>query len=137
MLYNCGMIFFILSFFVGYILSIGLVRLRTFRLSAQVGEHIERRCSRSRGEDVTITDVIIKPPDRNELGMWMMSCPEAMGWDSWVFWKKQWDLRLDEPSWIWIWAKPVQLFLGTNSQHSKNGVSLSPRVESLKVKKVI
>ena len=59
------MICFILSFFVGYILSFGLVRLRTIRLSAQIGAHIEHRCSRSRGEDVTITDVIIKTPDRN------------------------------------------------------------------------
>ena len=41
--------FFILSFFVGYILSFGLVRLRTIRLSARLGAHIERRCSRSRG----------------------------------------------------------------------------------------
>ena len=62
-LYNCGMIFFILSFFVGYILSFGLVRLRTIRLSARAGAHIEFRCSRSSAEDVTITDVIIKTPD--------------------------------------------------------------------------
>ena len=27
------------------------------------------------------------PEQRNVL--WMTSCPEAMGWDSWVFWKKQ------------------------------------------------
>ena len=40
-LYNCGMIFFILSFFLGYILSFGLVRLRTIRLSARAGAHIE------------------------------------------------------------------------------------------------
>ena len=53
---------FILSFFVGYILSFGLVRLRTIQLSARVGAHIERRSSRSHGEDVTITDVIIKTP---------------------------------------------------------------------------
>ena len=30
----CGRIFFIISFFVGYILSFGFVWLRTFRLSA-------------------------------------------------------------------------------------------------------
>ena len=58
------MFFFILSFFVGYILSFGLVWLRTIWLSARAGAHIERRCSRSLGEDVTITDVIIKTPDR-------------------------------------------------------------------------
>ena len=56
--------FFILSFFVGYILSFCLVRLRTVRLSARAGAHIECRCSRSRTEDVTITNVIIKTPDR-------------------------------------------------------------------------
>ena len=55
--------FFISSFFVGYILSFGLVRLRTIRLSARAGAHIECRCSRSGAEDVTITDVIIKTPD--------------------------------------------------------------------------
>ena len=63
---NCGMIFFfILSFFVGYILSFGLVRLRTIRLSlsARAGTHIECRCSPACGEDVTITDVIIKTRD--------------------------------------------------------------------------
>ena len=42
----------------------------------------------------------------------MTSCPEAMGWDSWVFWKKQW-----VEIWDWtkrvairIWARPNQLF---------------------------
>ena len=68
LLYNCGIIFFILSFFVRYILSFGLVRLRTIRLSARVVAHIERRCSRSFGEDVTITDVIVKTPDRKWTG---------------------------------------------------------------------
>ena len=38
--YNCVRIFFILSFFVLYILSFGLVRLRTLRLSAWVGAHM-------------------------------------------------------------------------------------------------
>ena len=94
--------FFLYYPFVGYILSFGLVRLRTFRLSARVGAHIERRCSCLPGEDVIITDVIIKTPDRKcDWGMWMTSCPEAMGWDSWVFWKKQsWDLNLDGASWF-------------------------------------
>ena len=58
------MTFFILSFFVGYILSFGLVRLRTIRFSARAGTHIERRCSRSCAEDVTMTEVIIKNPDK-------------------------------------------------------------------------
>ena len=55
--------FFMLSFVVGYILSFGLVRVRTIRRSARAGAHIECRCSRSRPKDVTITDVIIKTPD--------------------------------------------------------------------------
>ena len=59
---------FILSFFVGYILSFGLVRLRTIRLSAWVEAHIEHRCSHLHGEDVTITDIIIKTLDRNGTG---------------------------------------------------------------------
>ena len=62
MLYNCGRIFFILSFFVGYILSFGMVRLRTIRFCAHAWTHIE--CSsRLRVEDVTITNVLIKTPD--------------------------------------------------------------------------
>ena len=62
------MIYFILSFFVGFILSFGLVKLRTIRLSAHAGIHNERRSSRSRAEDVIITDVIIKTQIGNELG---------------------------------------------------------------------
>ena len=55
--------FFILSFFVGYILSFGLVRLRTIRLSARAGAHIE--CSsRLRVENEIITNAIIKTPER-------------------------------------------------------------------------
>ena len=96
--------FFILSFFVGYILSYGLVRLRTFQLTARVRAHIERRCSRSRGEDVTITDVITKTPDRK--------CTRVC----WVS-----ELRADAGRTVSI----IKI------------VSLSPRVENLKVKNVI
>ena len=50
-------------FSVGYSLSFGLVRLRTIRLSAGADAHIE--CySCSLLENVTITNVIIKTPDR-------------------------------------------------------------------------
>ena len=73
-LYNCEMIFFILSFFVGYILSFGLVRLRTIRLGTCTGTHIERMCSCSRTEDVTITDFIIKTPD----GKWDWDVNDVM-----------------------------------------------------------
>ena len=74
MLYNCGMIFFILSFFVGYILSFSLVKLKTIRLSARAGAHIEFRCSRSCKEDVTTTDVMIKNPD----GKWIWDANDVM-----------------------------------------------------------
>ena len=81
--------------------------------------------------------------------MWMTSCPETMGWGFWVIFEKK---RLVE---IWSWTKRVDfLDLGEaspvgstrcaarggvrwNNHHSKNCVSLSPRVENLKVKKVI
>ena len=94
--------FFILSFFVGYILSFGLVRLRTIRLSARVGAHIERRRSRSRGEDVTITDVIIKPRIVNGTGDVNDVMPGSDGLRILGdFWKKavSRDLKLDEASW--------------------------------------
>ena len=58
--------FFILSLFVGYVLSVGLVRLRTVRLSTRAGAQTECRCSRSNAEDMTITNVIIKTPDRTK-----------------------------------------------------------------------
>ena len=103
MLYHCGRIFFfILSFFVGFILSFCLVTLRTIRLGARLGAHIDRRCSRSRGNDVTITDVIIRTPDRKmRLGMWMTSYPEAMGWGFWAIFENK---QLVE---IWTWTKRV------------------------------
>ena len=36
-----------------------------------------------------------------ELGIWMTSCPETMGWGFWVVFEKEnsWDLKLDEASW--------------------------------------
>ena len=52
--------FFLLIIFVNYILSFGLVGLWTTRLSAGAGAHIEYS-SRSRTEDMTISNVIIKP----------------------------------------------------------------------------
>ena len=90
LLYNCGRIFFILPFFVSYISSFGLVRLRTIRLSARVGAHIERRYSRSRGEDVAITDIIIKIPDRKfDWGCEWRHARKRWAGDSWWFLKKK------------------------------------------------
>ena len=136
-LYNCGRIFFILSFFIGYILSFGLVRLRTIWLSARVGAHIERRCSCSCWEDMTITDVIIKTWNRK----WDWGCDEVMPGSNGLrilgdFWKKavSWDLHLDKASWFSSLdeARPVgstwcavHCWVRWNSQHSRNSVSLS------------
>ena len=84
------------------------------------------------------------------LGMWMTSCPEVMdfGWILGDFWKKadSWDLNLEEASGFFlIWTRPGQLVLrdaqcvvGSDGTVSiVRIVSLSPRVENLKVKKVI
>ena len=100
MLYNWGMFFFILSSFVGYILSFGLVRLRTVRLSALSGSHSEFRCSRSCAEDVTLTNVIIKTPGRKWTGVRMTPCPEVRGWEFWSFSKKTFS-DLGESSWVY------------------------------------
>ena len=124
--------FFILSFFVGYILSFGLVRLGTIRFCARVGAHIRRMCSRSRGEDVTITDVIIKTPgDVNDV-MPGSDGLRILG----DFWKKavSWDSDLGEVNWFLDLG--VARLVGStrcaarggvrwNSQHSKHCVSLS------------
>ena len=168
MLYNCGIIFFILSFFVGYILSFGLVRLRTIRLSACAGTHIEHRCSCSWMEDVKITGVIIKIPDgkwdwdvndgSDGLGIlvifkkaasWNLTLDEA-SWDSdlgkstWVYGmcrafvgSVSWDLKLDEASPVCgLRDVPRVCWVGWNSQHRKNCVSLSSRRKT-KLKKLI
>ena len=157
MLYNCGMIVFILSFFVGYILSFGLVRLRTIRLSARAGAHIECRCSSSCAKDVTITNVIIKPPHRKwDWGVNdVMPGSEGLGILV-IFEKELVEIRLcARPVELWSTGCTARLFgqwveIGLdssageltdgrcrNSQHSNNSVSLSPRVENLKVKQVI
>ena len=74
----------------------------------------------------------------------MTSCPEVMGWGSSWFWIKagSWDLDLDEAGWFlgpvrgqtvyglrgarthWL-SQWVESWRWTNSQHSKNCVSLS------------
>ena len=102
LIYNCGRIFFILSFFVCYILSFGLVRLRTIRLCAHAGHTLSTVHARA-CVDVTITNVIIKPQIRYRTGVWMTSWPETMGRKFWRFLKKQWvEIR--------TWARPVQLW---------------------------
>ena len=55
-LYNCGMIFLYYNF--SLVISYHSVWLGVELFGSWC------RCSRSRAEDVTITDVIIKPPDK-------------------------------------------------------------------------
>ena len=132
--------FFILSFFVGYILSFDLVRLRTIRLSARSGAHIECRCSVPCTEDVTITNVIIKTPDRK----YDWGCEWRHARRQWAenfgdFWKKQ---LVEIRSWarlvdFWAQARPGQFvaygmhraFVGSDGTVSRvKIVSPSPRV---------
>ena len=104
LLYN-GMIFFFINHF-SLIISYHsvLVGLWNKWFSSGVGAHI-KYSSRSCVEDMTITNVIIKPPNRKWAWVWMTSCLEAMGWEFGDFWKK----KLVE---IWVWAGPVQLGWG-------------------------
>ena len=135
LLYNCGMIFsYVLSFFVGYI----LVKLRTIRLSARAGAHIECRCSHSRAEDVTITN----PRWEMELGCEWRHARKRRAGNFGDFWKKQLVEIRTWTKWveIWSWARPVQFvvygmrraFVGSDGTVSiVKIVSLSPRAERL------
>ena len=149
----------------GYILSFGLVRLRTVRILIQVFTLA--------AEDVTITNVIIKTPERKwDWGMNDVR-PGSDGLGILVIFEKKqlveiglWARLVEIWRWTRIvairtWARPVELWttgcaarlLGQlveiltldrefswgvdcwrcrNSQHSKNCVSLSPRVGKLK-----
>ena len=122
LLYN----FFILSFFVGYILSFRLVRLRTFRLSARVGTNIECRCSRSCGEGVTITDFTIKTPDRK----YVWGCEWRNVWKRWAgilgYFEKSSELRFEpRRDQLGLGGSAARCRVRWNSQHSKNCVSFS------------
>ena len=81
-------------------------------------------------------------------GVWMTSCREAMGWGFCVIFEKKqlveigtWPKRVD----FWASARPGQLGLrdaarvvgSTGTVSLVKIVSLAPRVENLKVKKVI
>ena len=127
LLYNCRRFFFILSFFVGYILTFGLVRLRTIWLSACAGAHIE--CSsRLHAENVTIIDVIIKIPDRKwDWGVNDVK-PRSDGLGILVIFEKSSELRSvagrGQSSWSLRDVSHV-CWVRWNGQHSKNCVSLS------------
>ena len=142
------MIFFILSFFVGYILSFGLVRLKTIWLSARAGAHIQCRWSRSHAEDVTIIDVIIKTQDRkydwgandvmpgnDELRI-LVFFEKAVSWDL-TLGEASWDLKLDEASPVCgLRDAPCVCWVRWNGQRSKSCVSLSS-CQKTKLKKSI
>ena len=88
------------------------------------------------------------------VGMWMMSCPEEMGWGFRDLKKKtvSWVLDLDGVSWfseiaeakpVWVYGMParwlsqwVERWQCTNSQHSKKLFFSLPISENLKLKKV-
>ena len=118
MLYKCGMIIFILSFFVSYILSFGLVRLWTVRLLVQVFMLACRGCGNHKCHNKKTQMV-------NGTGVWMTSCPEVMIWEFWRFLKKaelrfepgraqsSWGLRDVRRVWqrveIGLWARQFSL----------------------------
>ena len=82
--------------------------------------------------------------------MWMTSCPEAMGWGFWLIFEKRNELRYEprrselifgpgrgQSSW---WLRDAPRVVGSDGAVSIVKIvclSLSPRVENLKVKKVI
>ena len=116
------MIFLYKSFFVNYVLSFGLVGLGTIRLSASAGAaHIEYS-SHSHAEDMTITNVKIKTPDRK--CDWGVNdvMPGSDGLRIWWFRKSSY-LRFD--SGPGQFSRGVDCRRCRNSQHSKNCVSLS------------
>ena len=57
---------------------------------------LERRCWRTRGEDVSFTDVKIKIPEgKFDQWMWMMSCTGSACGILWGFWKSLFSWELD------------------------------------------
>ena len=113
LLYNCAIIFFILSFFIGYILSFGLVRLRTIQLSARAGVHTRggynnHRCHNIKTPDGKsdwgVDDVM---PGSDGLGI-LVIFEKAVSWDS-KLGEASWDLSLGEAVEIWYWMKRVEI----------------------------
>ena len=92
------------------------------------------------------------PREEIGLGMWMTSCPEAMGWGFWDLKRNSWDLDSDEASWflelaearaVWVYGMParwlsqwVKSWRCTNSQHSKKLCVSLLMSENLKLNKV-
>ena len=118
-----------------YIYLSGLVRLRTFRLSATgrgttLSAGVHARAGRMWQSQMSI----IKTPDRNGLGMWMTSWAGILGY----FEKKAvtWDL---EPRRVQLGLRGARApVVGSDRTVSIVKIlCLSTRVENLKVKKVI
>ena len=116
-----------------------------------LGAHIECRCSHVHGEDVTITDVTIKTPDRNGTGDVNDVMPGSDGLRILGFEKKTVEFwtetnRVD----FWTWVRSVHLgivgcacaLVGSeswwcmNSQHSKKLCLSLVMSENIKLKKV-
>ena len=99
LLYNYETIFLYKSFFVNYILSFSLVGFWTIRLLVQVHRHWVQFTLTRRGYDNH--NCHNKPQIGNRTGVWMTSCPEAMGWEFGYF-EKHVSLVFtgDQSSWL-------------------------------------
>ena len=92
MLYNYIIIFLYQSCFVNYSLSFNFGWLRTIRLLVQVHKHWVQFTIARRGYNNHICHN--KPQIGNRSGVWMTSCPKAMGWEFGDFSKRR-QLGLD------------------------------------------
>ena len=106
LLYNYGIIFFILIIF-RYVLSFSLVGLWTIRQLVQVHRHWVHFTLLRRGYDNH--NCHNKPQIGIVTGLWMTSCPEAMGWEFGYFEKHvSWVLDCRRVELVVYWG-PVQL----------------------------
>ena len=104
------MIFRYKSFFVNYILSFSLVGLWSNRLLVQMQRHSVQFTLAHRYYDNC--DCHNKPQIVNATGVWMTSCPEAMGWEFGYFEKHvSWVSTVGKSSWEFT-GDLVQLGLG-------------------------
>ena len=123
-------------------MPLGLVRLRTFRLSATWTQVFMRAC----GADVSFRDVKIKIPDR---GMWMTSCTgsarrilgdlkkSVSGVENWTLNEKGRLSGLAEAKRICAQRAPREMGGGRWKSQNRKNVYLSPYVEEPLNSKVI
>ena len=71
------------------------------------------------------------------LGMWMTSCSEAMGWGFWVIFEKKTELRPESRRGQLGLRGAPRVVWSDGTVSIVKIMSVSPRVENLKVKKVI